>query len=149
VSAGAASHEIYTACAAKPRYGVSQTNKTFEATSVGSSRFPARIRLAFEAGPSEAPCRRGPNESNAKSGIDVDEVMARSFRASRIFSKASRNPERRCNLEAHAITEFTRLTRLWWTLLVAGILAAFVVALLGFVYLKTRDDGAASRARVL
>jgi signal transduction histidine kinase len=35
---------------------------------------------------------------------------------------------------------FTRLTTLQWTLLVAGILAAFVVALLGFVYLKTRDD---------
>jgi signal transduction histidine kinase len=35
---------------------------------------------------------------------------------------------------------FTRLTTLRWTLLVACIFAAFVVALLGFVYLKTRDD---------
>jgi signal transduction histidine kinase len=34
----------------------------------------------------------------------------------------------------------TRWTTLRWTLLAAGILAAFVVALLGFVYLKTRDD---------
>jgi signal transduction histidine kinase len=32
------------------------------------------------------------------------------------------------------------LTTLWWTLLVASIFAAFIVALLGFVYLKTRDD---------
>jgi signal transduction histidine kinase len=38
------------------------------------------------------------------------------------------------------LPEFTRLTTLWWTLLVAGIFAAFIVALLGFVYLKTRDD---------
>jgi signal transduction histidine kinase len=38
------------------------------------------------------------------------------------------------------LPEFTRLTTLWWTLLVAGIFAAFIVALLGFVYLKTKDD---------
>jgi signal transduction histidine kinase len=38
------------------------------------------------------------------------------------------------------LPEFTRLTTLWWTLLVAGLFAAFIVALLGFVYLKTRDD---------
>jgi signal transduction histidine kinase len=38
------------------------------------------------------------------------------------------------------LPEFTRLTTLWWTLLVAAIFAAFIVALLGFVYLKTRDD---------
>src|ERR1700736_2890128 len=36
--------------------------------------------------------------------------------------------------------EFTRSTTLRWTALVAGILAAFIIALLGFVYLKTKDD---------
>ena len=38
------------------------------------------------------------------------------------------------------LPEFTRSTTLLWTLLVAGIFAALVVALLGFVYLKTKDD---------
>src|SRR5260370_6314088 len=38
------------------------------------------------------------------------------------------------------LPEFTRSSTLRWTLLVAGIFAAFTVALLGFVYLKTRHD---------
>src|ERR1700682_5082744 len=38
------------------------------------------------------------------------------------------------------LPEFTRSTTLRWTLLVAGIFVAFVVALLGFVYWKTKDD---------
>jgi signal transduction histidine kinase len=38
------------------------------------------------------------------------------------------------------LPEFTRSTTLRWTFLVAGIFAAFIVALLGFVYLKTKDD---------
>jgi signal transduction histidine kinase len=38
------------------------------------------------------------------------------------------------------LPEFTHSTTLRWTLLVAGILAAFIVSLLGFVYLKTKDD---------
>jgi hypothetical protein len=38
------------------------------------------------------------------------------------------------------LPEFTRSATLRWTLLVAGIFAAFVVALLGFVYSKTKDD---------
>src|SRR6202166_1502638 len=38
------------------------------------------------------------------------------------------------------LPEFARLTTLLWTFLVAGIFAAFIVALLGFVYLKTEDD---------
>jgi hypothetical protein len=38
------------------------------------------------------------------------------------------------------LPEFTRSTTLRWTLLVAGIFAASIVALLGFVYLKTKDD---------
>src|SRR5258708_36862930 len=38
------------------------------------------------------------------------------------------------------LPEFTRSTTLRWTVLVAGIFAALIVALLGFVYLKTKDD---------
>ena len=38
------------------------------------------------------------------------------------------------------LPEFMRSTTLWWTVVVAMTLAALIVALLGFVYLKTRDD---------
>jgi signal transduction histidine kinase len=38
------------------------------------------------------------------------------------------------------LPEFTRSTTLRWTVLVAGVFAAFTVALLGFVYLKTKHD---------
>ena len=38
------------------------------------------------------------------------------------------------------LPEFTRSASLRWTFLVAGLFAAFVVALLGFVYLKTQGD---------
>jgi signal transduction histidine kinase len=38
------------------------------------------------------------------------------------------------------IPEFTRSTTLRRTLLVAGLFAGFIVALLGFVYLKTKED---------
>ncbi|MDB5612242.1 MAG: two-component sensor histidine kinase [Bradyrhizobium sp.] len=38
------------------------------------------------------------------------------------------------------LPEFTRSTTLRWTFLVAGIFAAFIVVLLGFVYLKTESD---------
>jgi signal transduction histidine kinase len=38
------------------------------------------------------------------------------------------------------LLKFARSTMLWWTLLVATLFAAFVVALLGFVYLKTKHD---------
>src|ERR1700680_1781620 len=38
------------------------------------------------------------------------------------------------------LPEFTHSTTLRWTLLVAGTFAAFIVALLGFVYLKTKAD---------
>ena len=38
------------------------------------------------------------------------------------------------------LPEFTRSTTLRWTFLVAGLFAAFIVALLGFVYLKTQGD---------
>ena len=38
------------------------------------------------------------------------------------------------------LSEFARSTTLRWTLLVAGIAAIFIVALLGFIYLKTKAD---------
>jgi len=38
------------------------------------------------------------------------------------------------------LPEFTRSTTLRWTVLVVGIFAVFTVALLGFVYLKTKHD---------
>jgi hypothetical protein len=38
------------------------------------------------------------------------------------------------------LPEFTRSATLRWTFLVAGLFAAFVMALLGFVYLKTQGD---------
>jgi signal transduction histidine kinase len=38
------------------------------------------------------------------------------------------------------LPELTRSTTVRWTVLAAGILAAFTVALLGFVYLKTKQD---------
>jgi hypothetical protein len=47
------------------------------------------------------------------------------------------------------IPEFTRLTTLRWTLLVAGLFASFIVALLGFVYLKTKSDLTARSDRVI
>jgi signal transduction histidine kinase len=47
------------------------------------------------------------------------------------------------------LPEFTRLTTLRWTFLVAGIFAAFIVAMLGFVYLKTEGDLTARSDRVI
>jgi hypothetical protein len=38
------------------------------------------------------------------------------------------------------LPEFTRSTTLRWTFLLAGLFAAFIVALLGFIYLKTQGD---------
>src|SRR5882672_1661957 len=38
------------------------------------------------------------------------------------------------------LPDFTRSTTMRWTVLVAGIFAAFIVALLGFVFLKTKQD---------
>ena len=47
------------------------------------------------------------------------------------------------------LAEFTRSTTLRWTFLVAGIFAAFIVALLGFVYLKTESDLTTRSDRVI
>src|SRR5262245_20186137 len=47
------------------------------------------------------------------------------------------------------LPEFACSTTLRWTLLVAGIVAGFIVALLGFVYLKTKDDLTVRSDRVI
>jgi signal transduction histidine kinase len=66
----------------------------------------------------------------------------RTVEASQVFSKASRNAAppivRRNNLMQ--LPEFMRSTTLRWSFLVAGLFAAFIVALLGFIYLKTHGD---------
>src|SRR6267378_904845 len=69
--------------------------------------------------------------------------MALSIEASQIFPQASRNVDASVifrRIDLMQLPEFTRLTTLRWTFLVAGIFAAFIVALLGFVYLKTEGD---------
>ena len=47
------------------------------------------------------------------------------------------------------LPEFMRSTTLRWTILVAGIFAAFIVALLGFIYLKTESDLTTRSDRVI
>ncbi len=47
------------------------------------------------------------------------------------------------------LPEFARSTTLLWTLVVAGLFAGFILALLGFVYLKTRDDLTARSDRMI
>jgi hypothetical protein len=47
------------------------------------------------------------------------------------------------------LPEFTRSTTLRWTVLVAGTFAAFIVALLGFVYSKTESDHTMRSDRVI
>jgi signal transduction histidine kinase len=47
------------------------------------------------------------------------------------------------------LPEFMRSTTLRWTFLVAGIFAAFILALLGFVYLKTESDLTTRSDRVI
>jgi len=62
--------------------------------------------------------------------------------ASQVSPKASRKLERLFNRSGEAFQppEFTRSTTLRWTVVVACMLAAFIVTLLGFVYLKTKND---------
>jgi signal transduction histidine kinase len=66
----------------------------------------------------------------------VEEIMALSLEASQVQRRAE-------NYRAYFLVqlpEFARSTTLRWTLLTAGIFAAFIVAMLGFVYLKTKHD---------
>src|SRR6267143_2443079 len=78
--------------------------------------------------------------------------MALSIEASQVFPQASRSADasvifRRNDLMQ--LPEFMRSTTLRWTFLVAGIFAAFIVALLGFVYLKTESDLTTRSDRVI
>jgi signal transduction histidine kinase len=72
--------------------------------------------------------------------------------ASQVFPQASRNLDvsvifRRIDLMQ--LPEFMRSTTLRWTFFVVGIFAAFIVALLGFIYLKTESDLTTRSDRVI
>jgi signal transduction histidine kinase len=78
--------------------------------------------------------------------------MALSVEASQAFPEASRNVKRLRNLrwdDLMQLPEFTRSTTLRSSVLVAGIFAAFIVALLGFVYLKTERELTTRSDRVI
>src|SRR6202158_2573391 len=69
--------------------------------------------------------------------------MALSIEASQVFPNTSRNVDASVifrRISRMQLPEFMRSTTLRWTFLVARIFAAFIVALLGFVYLKTESD---------
>jgi signal transduction histidine kinase len=78
--------------------------------------------------------------------------MALSIEASQVFPQPIRNVDlselfRRIDLMQ--LPEFMRSTTLRWTFLVAGIFAAFIIALLGFIYLKTESDLTTRSDRVI
>src|ERR1700681_3356201 len=69
--------------------------------------------------------------------------MALSIEASQVFPNTSRNVDASVifrRISRMQLPVFMGSTTLRWTFLVVGIFAAFIVALLGFVYLKTEDD---------
>src|SRR6266481_5409292 len=72
--------------------------------------------------------------------------------ASQVFPQASRNVDASVIfrwIDLMQLPEFMRSTTLRWTFLVAGIFAAFIVALLGFIYLKTDSDLTSRSDRVI
>jgi len=72
--------------------------------------------------------------------------------ASQVFPQASRTVDTSVIfrwIDLMQLPEFMRSTTLRWTFLVAGIFAAFIVALLGFIYLKTESDLTARSDRVI
>ena len=72
--------------------------------------------------------------------------------ASQIFPQASRNLDASVIfrwIDLMQLPEFMRSTTLRWTFLVAGIFASFIVALLGFIYLKTESDLTTRSDRVI
>jgi signal transduction histidine kinase len=78
--------------------------------------------------------------------------MALSIEASQIFPQASRNVDASAifrRIDLMQLPEFMRSTTLRRTFLVAGIFAAFIVALLGFIYLKTESDLTTRSDRVI
>src|SRR6202171_5054733 len=78
--------------------------------------------------------------------------MALSIEASQVFPNTSRNVDASVifrRISRMQLPEFMRSSTLRWTFLVAGIFAAFIVALLGFVYLKTESDLTTRSDRVI
>jgi len=92
-----------------------------------------------------------PSEPNANGGNHGDDVMALTIEASQVFPRASRNWNVSVILRNNLmrLPEFTRSTTLRWSFLVAVIFAAFIVALLGFVYLKTQSELTTRSDRVI
>src|SRR5258708_12871681 len=78
--------------------------------------------------------------------------MALSIEASQVFPQPIRNAalsELFRRIDLMQLPEFMRSTTLRWTFLVAGIFAAFIIALLGFIYLKTESDLTTRSDRVI
>src|SRR6266480_3570476 len=78
--------------------------------------------------------------------------MALSIETSQLFPQASRNLDTSVifrRIDLMQLPEFMRSTTLRWTILVAGIFASFIVALLGFIYLKTESDLTTRSDRVI
>ncbi|TMK05342.1 MAG: hypothetical protein E6G71_16175, partial [Alphaproteobacteria bacterium] len=78
--------------------------------------------------------------------------MALSIEASQVFPQARRNVDASAifqRIDLMQLPEFMRSTTLRWTILVAGVFAAFIVALLGFIYLKTESDLTTRSDRVI
>src|SRR4051812_18339085 len=72
--------------------------------------------------------------------------------ASQVFPQATRSIDGSVifrRIDRMQLPEFMRSTTLRWTILVAGIFAAFIVALLGFIYLKTESDLTTRSDRVI
>ncbi len=72
--------------------------------------------------------------------------------ASQVFPQASRNVDTSVIfrwIDLMQLPEFMRSSTLRWTFLVAGIFATFIVALLGFIYLKTESDLTTRSDRVI
>src|SRR5713101_2644221 len=72
--------------------------------------------------------------------------------ASQVFPQASRNVDASVifrRIDLMQLPEFMRSSTLRWTFLVAGTFAAFILALLGFIYLETERDLTTRSDRVI
>jgi signal transduction histidine kinase len=133
--------EAFLRC--KPRYESSQTNTAFE-TNLRRIELFTSIRLCWRLELDPAIGRLSQSdEPKAKNGsISTKSCLLRSTARNNFPRRAEEGNDfailRRDNLMQ--LPEFTPSTTLRWTVMVAGIFAAFTVALLGFVYLKTKHD---------
>src|SRR5260370_35595914 len=78
--------------------------------------------------------------------------MALSIEASQVFPQGSRNLDASviCRwIDPSQLPEVMALTTVRWAFLVAGIVASFIVGLLGFIYLKTESDLTTRSDRVI